>query len=75
MPRVGLGTSKLVEKQIADGVSPQLRHEELAREEEVRAGNLRGPDGAADGGLVAVHPRAVEVPRACFYSVGYLLFY
>mmetsp|Transcript_10124 Transcript_10124/g.30435 ORF Transcript_10124/g.30435 Transcript_10124/m.30435 type:complete len:242 (-) Transcript_10124:324-1049(-) len=47
-----------------DRVRSQLRHEELGREKKLRARNLGRLDGAADGGLVPVEPRAVEVPRA-----------
>ena len=75
MPRVGLGTSKLVEKQIADGIEAGARHLDCAR--------MYGNEAAVGRAV-----RASKVPRSDFFltsklfmtelrrdAVGDLLFY
>ena len=59
MPRVGLGTSKLVEKQIADGIEAGARHLDCAR--------MYGNEAAVGRAV-----RASKVPRSDFFLTSKL---
>ena len=59
MPRVGLGTSKLVEKQIADGIEAGARHLDCAR--------MYGNEAAVGRAV-----RASKVPRSEFFLTSKL---